>query len=179
MIHDAKTSRAVGVWVDAETKQPIRWVRFYNDATHEYEAFRSDPEIAKQAGVPLRLLLYRGRARLVFMQTGVRPPKPVIRPVADDPEVTRLLHTLPRPNRPDNIDHGVPLCDEPLCRRPAAFEVADEQEVSPSVGPDGTRYERAAVPAFRRYCPWHYRRPTFTSTRGVTREVEVVFGRPQ
>ena len=58
-----------GLVFDLDTGQPIRWVRWADTETGEYEAFRSDPAAAKRLGTPLARLVYRGRARLKFVPT--------------------------------------------------------------------------------------------------------------
>lgn len=170
-----------GVLANAETGQPIRWARWANLETGEYQAFRCDPQIAKERGIPLASLLYRGRCRLKFTPAAPLAAKPPLRIAPSTPldeirpevlrgrKVTPILYV---PGLPP------PECDEPLCHRAAQYQVADEQLVEPEKGPDGKLYERAVTVGVRKYCSWHFRNPTQLSIRGVQSEVEVSV-RPQ
>lgn len=170
-----------GTFRRADTKQPVRFVRWYDDQTHEFEAFRIDPQEAKARGINPAALLYRGRAVLEFIPAQPLEKKPTGRIAPSTPldeirpevlrgrTVTPIL-IIPGQKRPE--------CDEPKCHREADWSVADEQLVEPERGPDGKLYERAVTVGIRRYCAWHYRNPTQFSVRGVESEVEVA-ARPQ
>lgn len=161
----------------ADTDQIVRFVRWYDDATNEWEAFRCDPAIAKERGISLRSILYRGRCRLNFKAAVPAAAKPMGRVAPSTPldeirrdvlkggeiQIRRLLW----------IPGGMPECDEPKCHRRAEYGVAREQLVEPERGPDGRLYERAVLVDVGVYCPWHYRYPTQISQRGVESEVEV------
>lgn len=173
-----------GVFVRADTRQPVRFVRWYDDATHEFEAFRCDPEIAKARGIPLSSLLYRGRCRLEFRPAAPLVPAPTGRLATSTPleeirrEVlkggeikVRPILTVPGERRPE--------CDEPLCHRAADYAVAVEQLVEPEKDAEGKLWERAVTVATAVWCAWHYRPPRQISQRGVEYELENVKVRPQ
>jgi hypothetical protein len=177
MILDAK-SGVRGVLVNADTGQPIRWARWANLATGEYEAFRLDPAQARMVGVPPRLLIYRGMANLRFIESHVQlPSRPSPAPADVPPEE---LTNRPLLKRTTERCLEVPgrECDEPRCHALARWRVGHEQELPPVEGENGRLFERAATVAENYYCDKHYRNPTFTTLRGVQREVEVA-ARPQ
>lgn len=174
-----------GVFLDAATGQPVRWVIWADLADDpalesEYEAFRSDPREALRAGVLPGTLRYRGRARLRFI-----PAAPLFRVKPTDPR--DLAGSLVegrqrfRKARPlifvPGTDH--PECDEPLCHQPAAWSVSDEQEIEPERDAEGRLHERAITVRPRFYCSAHYRAPTFCNVRGVESEVPEEVARPQ
>ncbi len=71
VIWDSHNITVVGKWVDEATGQYVRWVVWYDDVACVYEAFRSDPHAALRAGIPLREIRYRGKARLWLEPEGV------------------------------------------------------------------------------------------------------------
>ena len=148
---DAHNVGVVGVWVNTATNEPVRWVRWYDDATHEYEAWRVDPERLPR-GVPPRSLIYRGRAELAFLADVSAPPRATRRQAAP-------------PGRE---------CDEPQCHREAIWCVADVLDLMPVVAANGQSYRRRAVTGGRFYYDKHWRAPTVTSARGVTNEITEV-----
>lgn len=145
MIWDAHNVGAVGVWVDPETRRPVRWVRWYDDQTGEYEAFRSEPKRAAARGVPLRTILYRGKAYLQFVPDPAVPPRGHIKE-----------------------------CDEPGCHAEAIWAVADTTDLDPILRSDGVPFVRREVTGTRYYCDKHWRPPTMTTVSGVTSEVTEV-----
>lgn len=159
--------------------QEVRWVRWYDDVTEEWEAFRCDPEIAKERGIPLRSILYRGRCRLKFVPAspiGTAKPKGRVASSTPMDEIRReILKGGEVKVRPLVWMPGMkPIeCDEPRCHRPAGWAVAVERLVEPERGPDGRLYERAVIIAAHAFCSWHYRNPVQISQRGVEREIEV------
>ena len=185
MILNAK-SGIRGELKNADTGRVIRWVRWANIETGEYEAFRISPDVARARHIPLHGLIYRGHCRLVFTPAQVldsRRPLGRVAPSTPLDEIRRevlkggevqvppaQLLTLP----------GMPLveCDEPLCHRPAVYAVAIEQIVEPERGRDGRLYERAVTIGSAVFCWRHYRSPRQFSLRGVETEVEVSV-RPQ
>ena len=172
-----------GVLFRADTRTPVRFVRWYDAESGEFEAFRMDPEIARARGIPLRSLLYRGRCRLEFVPAQPLDPKPAGRIAPSTPldeirrEVLKGGELKVRPivwlpgQRP-------PECEERLCHRPAEWAVSVEQLVEPERGEDGNLYERAVMVAAHCFCSWHFRNPRQLSTRGVEYELEVKV-RPQ
>ncbi len=158
-----------GVLVDATTRQPIRWARWHDERTGEYEAFRIDPKEAKRRGIPLHTILYRGRTRLEF----IPDPLPTKAPSAAE--------SRPREQRPQRRERCLMLadreCQEPKCHALATWSVADEEELPPVFGmfwtPQGKRqvwHERARTIGVRYYCAAHVRRPTSVNKRGVQKE---------
>lgn len=180
---DAKTSGVRGTFRRADNGQPVRWVRWYDDQTQEWEAFRVDPQLAKQRGIPLATLLYRGRCPLVFTPTNPVEAKPLGRQASSTPleEIRReVLKGGEVKAEPILFVPGMPTpeCEEPLCHRPAVWSVAVEQLVEPERGADGKLYERAVTVAAACFCDRHYRNPRQISERGVENEI-VVTARPQ
>ena len=156
MLRDARSDCARGVWVREDNGEPVRFVRSYDTETGEYTAFRLDPDVARKNGLDPARLLYRGRARLRFVQSGVA----AARAVGPPPELRRRrgVRCLMLPDRE---------CEEPKCHAVACWGVLDAQEVAPDA--QGFRRHRAANTRY--YCERHYRFPTVTSLRGVTAEV--------
>ena len=171
-----------GLFLRADTRQPIRFVRWYDTETHEYEAFRCDPAIAKARGIPLRSLLYRGRARLEFQSAKPLDAKPTGRiapstPLAEiAPDVLRGRVAKPIIWLPGFTP---PECQEPLCHRPAEWSVGVEQLVEPERGTDGKLWERAVMVDVSVWCSWHFKPPRQISQRGVEVELENIQARPQ
>lgn len=163
-----------GLVIDLDAGRPVRWCRWADTDTGEYEAFRSDPDEARRLGQPVTPLLYRGRARLRFVPAvTVSPPRPSDpRDLAGSLEEARRRYCRPILALPGRG------CEERLCNRLAEYEVSDEVEIEPEIGDGGGAYERAVTVGVRRYCAWHFRGPTFTSMRGVESEVGVAT-RPQ
>lgn len=157
MIIDARSGLR-GVLVNADTSARIPFARWANLETGEYEALAATPD-GRQVLQPAQVV--RGRCRLRWI-----PAAPVYRP-------GRLI--VPRDEPPKRAVR-IPavagqFCEHKGCSRLAEWRTMDEEELQPAVMPDGTREERARAVAFHRYCSWHYQNPTFTSLRGVEREV--------
>lgn len=181
---DAKTSGVRGEFRRADNGQVIRWVRWYDDVTHVFEAFRYDPQIAGDRGVPLRSILYQGRCELVFRETAVAAPKPSgrIAPATPLAEIKReILKGGEVRATPIVYVPGAPLieCMEPKCHQAAAWSVATERIVEPERGDDGKLYERAIAVDVHCWCNRHYRAPIQISARGVESEVPITRARPQ
>jgi hypothetical protein len=176
MILSAKSGLR-GMFVREDNGEPVRWVRWYDTETSEYEAFSADPVHARANGRNLHALLYRGQARLRFVPArivstpGPKPPDP--KDVAECVAEQRSRHHKARrivalPGRE---------CQEKGCHRLAEWEVADAADVLPDVQ-DGRQFHRSIVLGLRRYCSWHYRPPLVMDLRGDMAEVEVS-ARPQ
>jgi hypothetical protein len=169
-----------GVVVRKDTGAPLRWVIWADTDTGEYERFRMDPEALAANGLDLARFKERGRipAGLRF----VPDPELMSRAAARPPAQSLLPPTAPPPPKPRR--QGVPLlilpglpppeCEEPMCHAPAVWGVLDGQEEEPAVAGDGKTYARASAVRRRVYCDKHYRYPTMTSRRGVTREITEV-----
>lgn len=168
----------------ADNKQPLRFVRWYETETGEWEAFRCDPDIAKARGIPLRSILYRGRSRLEFIQAAPLASKPSGRAASATPldEIRAAilkggeLHVqaivwLPGEKPPE--------CEGAKCHRRAEWSVAVEQIVEPERGSDGRFYERAVLIDAHNFCSWCYRPPRQISQRGVETELDNIVARPQ
>lgn len=182
MILSAKSGLR-GTFLRADTQQPVRWVRWYDDASHEWEAFRCDPSVAKARGIPLRSILYRGRCRLEFTPSAPSQSKQQGRVAPSTPldEIRReVLKGGEIKVRPIVWLADVPavVCDERFCHRRAEWSVGVERIVEPERGPDGRLYERAVMVACSVWCSRHYRSPRQISERGVENEIEVT-ARPQ
>ncbi len=154
-----------GVLVDATTRLPIRWARWHDEKTGEYEAFRIDPNEAKRRGIPLHTILYRGRTKLEFIPDPLPVPIP---PQAHPQHRQRPSRCLMLADRE---------CQEPACHALATWSVADEEELPPVFGlfwtPQGMRevwHESARTIGVRYYCEKHCRKPTSVSQRGVQKE---------
>jgi len=145
VIWDAHNVGRVGVWFDCETNRPVRWVRWYDDVSGEYEAFRMEPKRAVKSGIPLHSILYRNKSRLRFVPDPVAVPRGTVRE-----------------------------CDEPGCHAEAIWCVADCEDLTPILRPDGVPFVRRHVMGQRYYCDKHWRPPTVTTVRGVTNEVTEV-----
>ncbi len=174
---DPRTPR--GVLVRADTGEAVRWARWANLRTGEYEAWTRDPESLRPVlddlrrnGVPLSAFRRRGKAPLRFVPGPALAPRPtppgeLAAMVADERRATPCLVV---PGRD---------CEEPGCRRPAEYETADERQLAPAVAGDGRACDVGIVVRKRRWCSAHYRPPVSTSRRGVESEVEVTVARPQ
>lgn len=163
-----------GVFVSDVDGRVVRWVIWYDTETGDYEAFRSDPEIAKRFGVEPGRLRYTGRERLRFIPaTPARKPKPTD-PVdaAGSLREAKLLWSKPIIILPGQE------CDERFCHRLATWRTAVERVIEAVVGDDGKAYKRSIVVETHQWCDRHYRLPTRTSVRGVESETEVEV-RPQ
>jgi len=171
-----------GTVINAVTGQPVRWVRWVNSDTGEFEAFREDPVAAKARGAWLRCLLYRGKARLpltTITQALVAhaPGRRALTPMEEVREIRTIARDYVADYQPIVAVPGIE-CDQPGCRRLATWQVAHEQEIDPGVMPDGSACERAVTVRVNRWCDRHWHPPTFRSVRGVESEVEVAC-RPQ
>lgn len=159
-----------GVLVDCQTGAAIRWARWHDEKTGEYEAFTIDPKEAKKRGIPLHTILYRGRTKLDF----IPDPLPTL-PTTSREDRPQQKH------RPQRRERCLMLadreCQEPKCHALATWSIADEEELPPVFGlfwtPQGMRrvwHERARTIGVRYYCAAHVRRPTSINQRGVKKE---------
>ena len=180
----------------ADTSEAVRWIRWYDTESHEYEAFAADPDAFQQkhAAMPrqlvqqgLRRLVVRGRQQLL-----TNPPleqllailaqaKAAFAPKPSTPlgEIRREIlrgQTVRTIQLDPNGDP--PECDEPKCHRKAEYVVVErEQHVEPAVF-QSSSFERAVMLGAKAYCAWHYRAPVQISVRGVESEISVKV-RPQ
>jgi hypothetical protein len=169
-----------GMLINAETGQPIRWVRWADVPDHpeqqgDFEAFTINPDDAKARGIPLADTVYRGRCRMRFVPAA---PRFASTPTSQRDLNGSLEDARRRLVQPKLLVPGEE-CDEPGCHRLSAFRVSDEVEIEPQRDAEGRQLERAVATRIRSYCDKHYRLPTFTSTRGVQSEVEIEEARPQ
>jgi len=177
MILDArKNPNLRGVLVDAATNQPIRWARWANLATGEFEAFKFDPKRIKDLGGCPTDFLYRGRTALKFVEdrtVPIRTPGNL-----DGKAVKQQMEEIRRTTTPKLLIPG-DYCEVRGCHRLSAWSVADERILEPLPGPDGRLQERGIIVDVHAYCDRHFRLPVSTSLRGVESEVEVKIARPQ
>lgn len=164
MILDAAREHkgVLGVFL-REDGRPVRWVRKYDDATHEWEAFRIDPREAEARGIPLRSILYRGRCKLTFRQTGFAPPPKAPSRPSLAPRRGGVL--LP----PGSLDE----CESPKCHRRAVWYTQDTEETEAEKGADGKDYRTVSGRKGHVFCDDCYRLPTHVDARGVENEVQV------
>lgn len=165
MILDAKSGLS-GVLIDLETGQEIRWARWANTDTGDYQAFRSDPKEARRRGISPTSLLYRGRTRLRFVASATASA-----PVKPTPQT-------PKPSRPPQVGRRCVVtpgrgCQAYGCLRDAEWYVADEQALPEERGSDGRQYEQARVVGSRFLCPWHYSNPRTIHPDGSSSPIEV------
>ena len=170
-----------GTFLRAGSRQPLRFVRWYDDQTHEWEAFRVNPDMAKARGINLQSILYRGRCRLEFIPAVAAGTQGRVAPSTPLDEIrAEVLKGGELKVKPIVWVPGTrpPECEERFCHRPAEWSVAVERIVEPERGPEGTLFERAVVVACAAWCSRHYRNPRQISERGVESEIEVG-ARPQ
>lgn len=60
MILDARSGLR-GIFVRLDNNQPVRWVVWYDTETTEFEAYRTDPDVAARLGVRPEHIRYRGK----------------------------------------------------------------------------------------------------------------------
>ena len=173
-------SGARGMLMNLDSGKPIRWVRWADvpettEQEGDYEAFHMNPEQAKQQGIPLSEIIYRGRCRMRFI-----PAAPAFRstPTSQRDLSGSLEEARKRLVEPKLLVPGEE-CDEPKCHRLSEYRVSDEVEIEPERDSEGRLFERAVTTRVRCYCGAHYRLPRFVNTRGVEREVETEEGRPK
>jgi len=164
-----------GLLVDRATGRKIPFARKANTDTGEWEAWATDA--GGEMEQPPRLLTGKGPIDFILSRLPVlpRPKQRLLSPAEEAAEIRTI-----------RLDYGyqellqVPgiLCDEPRCQALAAYQTGSEQEIDPGVLPDGATCERAFTRKVQRWCPRHFRNPTFTNRRGVESEVEVTV-RPQ
>ena len=169
-----------GFLKNRDTNQPIRWPRWFDLADDpeqptDFEAFRCEPQAWKDKGLDLHEIVYRGRARLLFIPRGptFAATPTSRRDLSGSLEEAKRRHVNPKLLIPGEE------CDYPGCHRLSEWRVSDEQEIDPERDTTGAEYERAITTRVRCYCSRHYRLPTFTTVRGVEREEEVEEGRPK
>ena len=173
-----------GMLINADTGEPIRWAKWADTDTGEYEAFSRDPAEVEQLGLPLAAYLYYGRASLRFVAAPavatLLPPahrvgagefsphakEEIRRRYREVGEARRILATA-----------GVE-CECPGCHRLATWKTGDVVECEPILGDDGKPYRQSITIRGHCYCDRHYRPPVATSLRGVEAEV-AVGARPQ
>ena len=161
-----------GVLVDADTGQRIRWAMWANLTTGEYEALRMHPAEIRRRGLKAVDCAYKGRAHLRYVAFAPRVVG-LSKPHTASEIAEMVRHA--RKGLPCLIVEGVE-CDEPKCHRLAEWQTVEEQEIEPAIGaPFGVAQplERAVAVKVWRWCPWHYRFPTFKSLRGVESETQV------
>ena len=173
---DAKSGLR-GELFDADTGAQIRWCRWADLATGEYEAFRQDPDEAEARGLSLYALVYRGRCRLRFeeREREVRlPPRLVLRDgTGDARQAAALRQKYQRVIEKIVSVRGVG-CEWPACGRDAEWLTGDLMLLPPEES-GGLFYRRQALVNRHRYCSRHYRLPRVIAPNGDTiREVEVL-----
>lgn len=173
MILDAK-SGLKGVVVDADTSERIPFVKWANLDTGEYRAWACTPD-GRRRLEPRREIT--GRRRVLRFIPFAPKRKPSLKVECAAERSDRLEHERQIACR-RVIVPGI-LCEVRGCGRLAEYGVSDEQELEPSIRPDGVPCERAASIRQHLFCSRHYRLPVFTSLRGVESEANNVTVRPQ
>ncbi len=181
-IIDARTTSRRGLFLDVSQSppRPIRFVRWANLDTGEFEAFRSDPAVAVRLGGNPAELVYRGRAgRIRFVE---HAPRFGVKP-SDQRDLRGSLEEVRRrfaTARPVILIPGLPVpeCDEPKCHRPAWWSTSTEQTIEPEQDGTGQRFDRGVSVLVEHWCDHHYRAPRLFSLRGVESEVSVT-ARPE
>lgn len=153
---------------------PIRWMRWYDDQTHEWSAFRMDPTRAQVRGIPLENIVYGGRCPLVVLPVGDAP-------VAAKPEPPKIIPAAPsgRPiaSTPRRVGIRLPEgmtqeCETHGCHKRAVYFTNDFQETQPVQ--NGRYLYRTQKPTkMHFFCEPCFRLPLRVSLRGVTEEMQV------
>ncbi len=160
--------------------RPVRWVRWYDDQTHEWSAFRMDPSRAKSLGIPLESIAYSGQCPLVVKPAVGENRSP--RQAAEPPKIVPATASFkPTPQRKPAValpEGLIQECETHGCHKRATYYTNDVQEAEPVKGLDGNFY-RTQRPTVRHYfCESCYRLPVKTSQRGVEAEIQVTAARP-
>ncbi len=177
MIISAKSGKR-GVLVNTDTGERIPLARWANTETGEYERFATlDGKTILRDG-DNRPLVNRGKARLKFIESGtiINPGKESLTPEQEKEEIRTIAKDYVKDYQEITPTPGIE-CDEPMCHRLAQWEVAHEQEIDPGVNTTGNPCERAVTVETGRFCSEHWRPPTITTLRGITKE-QVVNVRP-
>jgi|SRR6516165_733170 len=169
MILDARSGLR-GRFLNLDTQEWVRFVRWYDDETGEYEAFAL-AEDGRQMANPPRIL--RCRARLRFFPDAGR----VSPPSWGGPPARLCSRGRGRgtPLPPLNFEE----CEVRGCHQKARWAVNDWQQVEPEQGEDGRLYDCGVLLRRHVYCNRCYRNPTEISLRGVESEVDIQVARPQ
>jgi hypothetical protein len=176
IIDSRKNPNLRGILVDAVTSQPIRWARWADLSTGEFEAFKFDPVRIKALGGIPSDFLYRGQTQLRFIEdktVPIRQPSSL-----DARAAAQQMEEIRRTTQRKLLIPG-DYCDVRGCGRLSAWLVADERILEPLSGPDGRLQERGVIVDTHAWCDRHYRSPVSTSLRGVESEVKVLVARPQ
>lgn len=144
---------ARGTLTDLATGRVIRWARWADLSTGEYEAFSEDPAAAQRRGVHPAALLYRGRTKLGWTPAAT----------LDAPRPPREHRCIVVPGR---------MCDHPGCRKLAEYRTCDERMLEPEDA-NGRKFERAVCVAVHKWCSWHYRPPMIVHPDNSSDPVDV------
>lgn len=190
--------RARGLLLDVARNEPIRFVRWANLATGEFEAFRSDPKETNRLARCLRqaalhALIYRDTVQLRWIPTvnlaAVAPPPAKPEPAPAVPADTARPHRvgdMPAAGepvwRPVKAERVVAVagrtCQHYACFRWADWMVSEEVERPPEVTAAGA-FERAEHRRTRFWCDFHYQPPTLWDAKGELIQTQEVEARPQ
>jgi hypothetical protein len=173
----------------ADTGEHLKWVRWFDVDAGLACVFRIDPAIAEAGKIPPDNVSRLIRAPIRFVES--RPAPRYGRLAKGEPipaELARQRTTFERCVAIQGRECCYPGCHDLAVLRtqedrkiaPKTFHTMDVQEVPPESGPDGELFQRVIVTGARYFCsrPSHYLAPTFTSLRGVEREVLVELARP-
>jgi hypothetical protein len=167
MRFDSHNLPHVGVFARTGQGEAVRWVVWYDDATHDWEAYRVNPDDARKNGIDPSRFRYRGHGPLTFHRDPLAAPRlPVARAGRTPPRRDRCL-ALPGRD-----------CEHYGCGRPATYCTTDYEEAAPELGADRNRYRKVRAVERHWWCHRHYRAPEEKREGDTVRRVEVVT-RPQ
>ncbi len=170
MIISAKSGKR-GVLVNADTGERIPLARWANTETGEYERFATlDGKTILRDG-DNRPLVNRGKANIKFIESQaiINPAKEPLTPEQEKEEIRTIAKDYVTDYQEITPTDDVE-CDERNCHKLARWKVAHEQEIDPGVNTTGNPCERAITIDVELFCDDHWRPPTITTTRGITKE---------
>jgi hypothetical protein len=159
----------------------IRWARWFDLETGEYEAFRIDPKICKRLGVKLLTMVYRGKGRLKFIQTGIakqeRPAQTAMMPGKGIPSFSlrKGRRCVIDPTRKCEHKSGMGWPD---CDKPAEWVTGDDKLLDPLQVGQRT-YETGEIIQEHYWCSKHYQEPRQVFPDGSSDPIDVQCGRPE
>ena len=148
----------------------IRWARWYDTETGEYEAFRIDPRDAKRLGIKLSGMVYRGKGKLRFVKHHVEAERTI------DYQPS-LPSSFQRKGRRCVIDPQR-KCEHKDCYRLAEWVTGDDKLTTPAEV-NGRRYETGEIIREHYWCSFHYQMPRQIYQDGSSDPIDVQCGRPE
>ena len=155
----------------------IRWARWFDIDTGEYEAFRIDPRVCKQLGVKLKTMVYRGQGRLKFIQTGAAGSGIEQGKRGGNPSFSQRKgrRCVIDPTRKCEHKSGMGYPD---CTKPAEWITGDDRLLDP-VQVDQRAYETGEIVQEHYWCSKHYQEPRQVFPDGSSEPIDVQCGRPE